>query len=312
MTTNNQSPAPLNSDSFGDEDEISLLDLLLVVSENIKLLVLGPIFTGVVALGYSTFQMTPVFTAKTTVIPPSTQGSGSGAAAAILGQLGGLGGLGGLVGGAIANQGKHMAYLDSDLLRDEIIQKFGLQKRWEHKFLTQTRSTLKAAVKIKDDKKTGLITLEFEDKDPKFAADLVNAYVAVLSRLLGEAAIEDARLRREFLERQITEATRKSYQSPQVRDAVIQGLVREFETTRLAEQQPNPNIVQVDVAKAPELKSGPKRALISVITSLATGFALLLFVFIRQAMRNAGQDPESAGKLARIRSAFGFRSKSIR
>jgi len=312
MTTNNQSPAPLNSDSFGDEDEISLLDLLLVVSENIKLLVLGPIFTGVVALGYSTFQMTPVFTAKTTVIPPSTQGSGSGAAAAILGQLGGLGGLGGLVGGAIANQGKHIAYLDSDLLRDEIIQKFGLQKRWEHKFLTQTRSTLKAAVKIKDDKKTGLITLEFEDKDPKFAADLVNAYVAVLSRLLGEAAIEDARLRREFLERQITEATRKSYQSPQVRDAVIQGLVREFETTRLAEQQPNPNIVQVDVAKAPELKSGPKRALISVITSLATGFALLLFVFIRQAMRNAGQDPESAGKLARIRSAFGFRSKSIR
>lgn len=310
MTTNNQSPAPLNSDSFGDEDEISLLDLLLVVSENIKLLVLGPIFTGVVALGYSTFQMTPVFTAKTTVIPPSTQGSGSsGAAAAILGQLGGLGGL---VGGAIANQGKHMAYLDSDLLRDEIIQKFGLQKRWEHKFLTQTRSTLKAAVKIKDDKKTGLITLEFEDKDPKFAADVVNAYVAVLSRLLGEAAIEDARLRREFLERQITEATRKSYQSPQVRDAVIQGLVREFETTRLAEQQPNPNIVQVDVAKAPELKSGPKRALISVITSLATGFALLLFVFIRQAMRNAGQDPESAGKLARIRSAFGFRSKSIR
>jgi len=312
MTTHNQSPAPLNSDSFGDEDEISLLDLLLVVSENIKLLVLGPIFTGVVALGYSTFQMTPVFTAKTTVIPPSTQGSGSGAAAAILGQLGGLGGLGGLVGGAIANQGKHMAYLDSDLLRDEIIQKFGLQKRWEHKFLTQTRSTLKAAVKIKDDKKTGLITLEFEDKDPKFAADLVNAYVAVLSRLLGEAAIEDARLRREFLERQITEATRKSYQSPQVRDAVIQGLVREFETTRLAEQQPNPNIVQVDVAKAPELKSGPKHALISVITSLATGFALLLFVFIRQAMRNAGQDPESAGKLARIRSAFGFRSKSIR
>jgi len=309
MTTHNQSPAPLNSDSFGDEDEISLLDLLLVVSENIKLLVLGPIFTGVVALGYSTFQMTPVFTAKTTVIPPSTQGSGSGAAAAILGQLGGLGGL---VGGAIANQGKHMAYLDSDLLRDEIIQKFGLQKRWEHKFLTQTRSTLKAAVKIKDDKKTGLITLEFEDKDPRFAAEVVNAYVAVLSRLLGEAAIEDARLRREFLERQITEATRKSYQSPQVRDAVIQGLVREFETTRLAEQQPNPNIVQVDVAKAPELKSGPKRALISVITSLATGFALLLFVFIRQAMRNAGQDPESAGKLARIRSAFGFRSKSIR
>ena len=306
MTTNNQSPAPVNSDSFGDEDEISLLDLLLVISENIKLLILAPIFVGLAALGWTTYFMTPVFTATSSVIPPAAAGSGGGTAAAILGQLGGLGGL---VGGALPAQGKHMAYLNSDLLRDEIIQKFDLQKRWKHKYITQTRQALKTGVIIKDDKKSGLITLEFTDEDPKFAAEVVNSYVAVLSRLLGEAAIEDARLRREFLEKQITEATRKSYQSPQVRDAVIQGLVREFETTRLAEQQPNPNIVQVDIAKAPELKSGPKRALISAITALATGFVLLLFVFIRQAMRNAGQDPESADKLNRIRRAFGLRPK---
>jgi len=307
MTQEDQSRLNQFQDSMADDDEISLLDLLLVISENIKLLILGPIFAGIVALGFSTFQMTPVFTAKTTLIPPAAQGAGGGSAAAILGQLGGLGGL---VGGALSTQGKHMAYLDSDLLRDEIIQKYDLQKRWEHKYITQTRTALKSAVVIKDDKKSGLITLEFTDKDPKFAAEVLNAYVASLSRLLGEAAIEDARRRREFLEKQISEATRKSYQSPQVRDAVIQGLIREFETTRLAEQQPNPNIVQVDIAKAPELKSGPKRALISVITSLATGFALLLFVFIRQAMRNASQDPESAGKLNRIRRAFGLRPKA--
>jgi uncharacterized protein involved in exopolysaccharide biosynthesis len=307
MTQEDQSRLNQFQDSMADDDEISLLDLLLVISENIKLLILGPIFAGIVALGFSTFQMTPVFTAKTTLIPPAAQGAGGGSAAAILGQLGGLGGL---VGGALSTQGKHMAYLDSDLLRDEIIQKYDLQKRWEHKYITQTRTALKGAVVIKDDKKSGLITLEFTDKDPKFAAEVLNAYVAGLSRLLGEAAIEDARRHREFLEKQISEAMRKSYQSPQVRDAVIQGLVREFETTRLAEQQPNPNIVQVDIAKAPELKSGPKRALISVITSLATGFALLLFVFIRQAMRNASQDPESAGKLNRIRRAFGLRPKA--
>lgn len=302
------SQQPHNTSAQFDEDEISLLDLLLVIAENIKLLIIGPILAGLVALGYA-YNMTPVFTAKTTIIPPATQGSGGGTAAAILGQLGGLGGL---VGGALPASGKHMAYLDSDLLRDEIIQKFDLQKRWEHKFLTQTRQALKAAAIVKDDKKTGLITIEFTDKDPKFAADVTNAYVAVLSRLLGEAAIDDARARREFLEKQIVEATRKSYQSPQVRDAVIQGLVREFETTRLAEQQPNPNIVQVDVAKAPELKSGPKLALIAVITSLATGFLLLLYVFIRRAMSNAGQDPESAEKLGRIRRAFGLRAKPSR
>lgn len=287
---------------YEDEDEISLLDLALVISENIKLLIIGPIVAGLVALGIG-FAMTPVFTAQTTVIPPSSAGGG-GTAAALLGQLGGLGGL---VGGALPASGKHMAYLNSDLLRDQIIRKFDLQKRWENEFITQTRKQLKDTVKIADDKKTGLITIEFTDADPQFAADVVNEYVVVLSRLLGEAALEDARERREFLEKQIAEATKKSYQSPAVREAIIQNLIRQFETARIEEQQPNPNIVQVDIAKAPELKSGPKKALMAVITSLATGFLLLLFVFIRSAMRNAGQDPESAEKLGRIKRAFGLR-----
>lgn len=287
---------------YEDEDEISLLDLALVISENIKLLIIGPIVAGLVALGIG-FAMTPVFTAQTTVIPPSSAGGG-GTAAALLGQLGGLGGL---VGGALPASGKHMAYLNSDLLRDQIIRKFDLQKRWENEFITQTRKQLKDTVKIADDKKTGLITIEFTDADPQFAADVVNEYVVVLSRLLGEAALEDARERREFLEKQIAEATKKSYQSPAVREAIIQNLIRQFETARIEEQQPNPNIIQVDIAKAPELKSGPKKALMAVITSLATGFLLLLFVFIRSAMKNAGQDPESAEKLGRIKRAFGFR-----
>lgn len=287
---------------YEDEDEISLLDLALVISENIKLLIIGPIVAGLVALGIG-FAMTPVFTAQTTVIPPSSAGGG-GTAAALLGQLGGLGGL---VGGALPASGKHMAYLNSDLLRDQIIRKFDLQKRWENEFITQTRKQLKDTVKIADDKKTGLITIEFTDADPQFAADVVNEYVVVLSRLLGEAALEDARERREFLEKQIAEATKKSYQSPAVREAIIQNLIRQFETARIEEQQPNPNIVQVDIAKAPELKSGPKKALMAVITSLATGFLLLLFVFIRSAMRNAGQNPESAEKLGRIKRAFGLR-----
>jgi hypothetical protein len=42
---------------------------------------------------------------------------------------------------------------------------------------------------------------------------------------------------------------------------------------------------------------------------LAAGFALLLFVLIRQAMRNTKQDPESAQKLTALdvswRKAFG-------
>ena len=51
-----------------------------------------------------------------------------------------------------------------------------------------------------------------------------------------------------------------------------------------------------------------KVALISVVAALATGFALLLFVFIRKALVNAAANPETAAKLASIRQSFGFRS----
>ena len=87
---------------------------------------------------------------------------------------------------------------------------------------------------------------------------------------------------------------------------MLQGLIRQFETTRIEEAGAgnSARIQQVDVAQAPERKSGPKRALIAVITALATGFALLLFVFMRKAVQNAGDDPESSDKVKAIQKGL--------
>jgi hypothetical protein len=60
----------------------------------------------------------------------------------------------------------------------------------------------------------------------------------------------------------------------------------------------------VDAAQPPERKSKPEKALIAIITTLATGFVLLLFVFVRRAMQNADQVPESVAKLAAVRNGF--------
>jgi hypothetical protein len=64
-------------------------------------------------------------------------------------------------------------------------------------------------------------------------------------------------------------------------------------------------VAQPGLASAP---TSPKLKPVLAISVLATGFALLLFVFIRQAVRNAGNNPESAAKLARIRQALGWRA----
>ena len=58
----------------------------------------------------------------------------------------------------------------------------------------------------------------------------------------------------------------------------------------------------------PERAVSPKKSMIAVGATLATGFLLLLWVFIRNGLRGAEADPASAAKLARIRRALSFRS----
>lgn len=286
---------------FAQEDEISFLDLATVIVENLKLLILGPLAAGILALGVS-FLITPTFTAKTTMIPPG-QSNGNGATA-LLGQLGGLGALAGGAAGIKSPADQYLAYLESNTLRDELIEKFKLRERYKAKYQQSARDALKGSVKATADKKSGLITIEVSDKDPQFAANLANAYVQALSHLIGELALKEAKVKREILEKQITEATQKTYQSPMIREAVIQSLIREYETARIDERRDSPFLAQVDVAEIPELKAKPKKALIAVVTTLAVGFLLLLFVFIRSALRNAGQDPESREKLSVLKKIF--------
>jgi uncharacterized protein involved in exopolysaccharide biosynthesis len=53
-----------------DDDQNSILDLLLVVVDNLRLLVMGPIVSGLLALGYS-FTIIPKFTATASSCCPT-------------------------------------------------------------------------------------------------------------------------------------------------------------------------------------------------------------------------------------------------
>ena len=96
-TASQSEPSAFASD--GGEDEISLLDLLLVVAENARLLIFGPLLAGLAALEYA-FIIPPTFTATTRILSPQQQ---QGAAAMLASQLGALGGLAGASGLNIKN-----------------------------------------------------------------------------------------------------------------------------------------------------------------------------------------------------------------
>ena len=183
-----------------DDDEISLLDLLQVVMDNLRLLVIGPLLAGLVALGV-TFAIPPTFTATTKFMPPQQQQS---SAASLLAGLGALGGLAGAATGLKNPNDQFVAFLKSESMANTLIDKFNLMARYEAKFKVDARTALYGATIIATGK-DGLITITFDDKDPVFAAQMANAYVAELGKMLNRLVLTEAQNRRFFFEKQLTD-----------------------------------------------------------------------------------------------------------
>lgn len=183
----------------GADDEISLLDLAIALGEEKKTLFGIPAVFTAVALVVS-LLLTPIFTAKTVMLPPQQQQS---SAATALASLGALAGLAGSAAGIKSPDEMYVAFLQSETLQNALIQKFKLQDRYAQKTLTDTRLALKSKVKVSSDKKSGLITIEVDDDEPAFAATLANAHVEQLRAMLGQLAVTDAQQRRLFYEQQI-------------------------------------------------------------------------------------------------------------
>ena len=59
-------------------------------------------------------------------------------------------------------------------------------------------------------------------------------------------------------------------------------------------------------ATLPDKPIFPKKFQITLISGMLTGFALLVWAFLRAALRATSEDPECASKLARIRKSFSF------
>jgi len=398
MTENLQQPAD-------QDDEISLLDLLQVVVDNLRLLVLGPLAVGVLALAVS-FLVTPTFTAKTVFLPPQQQQS---AAASMLASLGSLGGLAGAAAGLKSPADQYLAYMKSVSLQDALVDRLGLMERYRAKFKEDARKALTTNVRASSGK-DGLIVLEADDEDPKFAADLANAHVEELRKLLGTLAVTEAQQRRLFFEKQlklakdsltqadqalratgVSESVLKSnpasavaavaglraqltaqevklgamrgylaetapefklalnelanlrtqiakqgedspttavstapngkagsvghqnssqddyvskYREYKYQEALFELFTKQYEIARVDEAREGAVVQVLDVATPPEKKAKPQKALVAIIATLATGFVLLLYVFIKNALKGSEQDEETRAKMAALNDSW--------
>lgn len=196
----NQDLNPTGVPVYEDEDEISLLDLGTTLGEEKKLIFGLPFLAGIVAIVVS-LLLPPVFTARTTLLTPQ----GSGGAAAALASLSGLSGLPGVgAGGGVADN--VMNILQSRSVKDEIISRFDLRRRYAVESKQDTYKRIDEVVRIGGDKKAGLITIEVDDKDPQIAAEMANAYYDALRKVMTRVAVTEAQQRRVFFEEQFAKA----------------------------------------------------------------------------------------------------------
>ena len=375
--------------SLVEDDEINLLDLVQTVVDNLRLLVVGPLAVGVAALGIS-FLVTPTFTAQVSFLPPQQS---QGMAASLSNSLGALGGMAGAAAGLKNPADQYVSFLKSNSIEDALIDRFKLMDRYKADYKQDARKTLEGNVKIASGK-DGIITVDVDDHDPQFAADLANAHVEELTRLMGRLAVTEAQQRRQFFEQQLKGTKDKlaaaeialgetgvnasvlksdptsavaavatlqaqvtaqevklgvmrgylAESAPEFKQAMtellnlraqlakqskdgaepkaVQGdyinryrdfkyqetlyelFAKQFEMAKLDEAREGATIQVVDVAQPPERKAKPKKALIAIIATLASGFALLLFVFARQSLANAAKDEDSAQRMTQIRASW--------
>lgn len=172
-------------------------ELLLVLKQQLRTLVVLPLVVGLAALGI-TYVIAPTYTASTSFLPPQ---QGQSAAAAALGSLASL--TGGLAAAPRNSSDQYVALMQSVTVSDRIIKRFDLMTVYEAKFLVDARDDLVRNVRMSVGKKDGLVRVEVDDESPQRAADMANRYVDELRDVTAALAVTEAQQRRVFFEQQM-------------------------------------------------------------------------------------------------------------
>jgi tyrosine-protein kinase Etk/Wzc len=190
----------MESHTMPPEDEIDLTELFRALSLRRRLILGITAASAAVALVVS--LLLPVYyKAETRILPP--QDKGSNLAAQLMGQAGGLIALAGGAA-AVKSQGDlFVAMTKSRTVLDRMVDRFDLMKLYKGKYREDARKNLVGFLKVQEDRKSGIISLTVEDRDPKRATDMANAFVEELKSLAGGLAISEAGQRRMFFEDQL-------------------------------------------------------------------------------------------------------------
>lgn len=161
---------------------------------------------GLVVAAALAFLIPKRFTASAGLMPPNG-GTGPNPMSAMLASRVGSG-LASMAQGALGIQTTGALFVEilkSDTVRDDLIQKFNLQKVYGTRFMTDARTELSGHTGISEDEKSGIITINVVDHDPKRAAAMTQEYVNELNWVVNNLSTSSAHRERDFLDERLTQ-----------------------------------------------------------------------------------------------------------
>jgi len=218
---------PIARSEAPQEDEISLLDLLIVIAERKRIVLWVTAIFAILAIVIS-LLLPKRYTATVTLLPPQ-QNTSMGAALAS--QLGNLGGMAALAGGSLGLKNPndmYVAMFKSRTVEDAMVQRYGLMKEYHAKYLSDATKAFEGNAIVDGSGKDGLIHISVEDRDPRRAAEIANGYVDQFRDLSQHLAITEASQRRFFFEGELEKAknnlaaAEESLAQTEVKTGVIQ------------------------------------------------------------------------------------------
>jgi uncharacterized protein involved in exopolysaccharide biosynthesis len=187
-------------------EELDFLDYLEIILRRKKMIILVTFFAFVFSIALA-LNSTKIYRATALILPPQQD---QALRAMMLGGVAGGGAGGGLSGLGLLNKvtpaDQYASILESERITGAIIDRFKLMDDYKAKYRLDMYYKMQKKVDITAGKKDGIISISVEDKDPKKAADIANAYIEELGKLNVEMSVSDAGLNRGFLEKQLAKA----------------------------------------------------------------------------------------------------------
>jgi uncharacterized protein involved in exopolysaccharide biosynthesis len=178
------------------------IDYYRIVANN-RMLILVITLCAIVAATVYSYFLPNIYTAKAMIVPLQED---KNPISAIAGQLGGIAGLaGGSLGGS-TQADLYTTMLRSETVKDVLIDRYGLMNVYKATLRSAAYQILDKNSLIIANKKDGVITISVEDKDPKRAADLANAYIDALANMAVNLNVSGAGKNRIFIEERLAKA----------------------------------------------------------------------------------------------------------